>query len=334
MEFRSLRYFVQIAELGSVTAAAKRLRVAQPSLTRHLHKLEDDLGVALFVRAHRGVELTAAGRSLLEQGARILGDVDRVSRELRLEGNEPSGKVVLGITPTLCPVLLPQLIARLQRDYPKIELDIQQNGSMKLPDWLMDGRIDAAVMAQIGNHRYISAEPLAQEEMVLLTAPDTRPRRAVEAAELSSGGLIMTEALLAIMRGLLAGRSIELRVDLVLNSLETVRLMAQQGLCRTIMPYSIIRRDYEHGLLDVHRLLDGSLQRQLVLATAAGRRMAPATVAVANIIRALVAEVESQNGFVATEPRGVARSGKDSAGARTGSRRPAKAADTQRGHRR
>ena len=77
--------------------------------------------------------------------------------------------------PTLCPVLVPQLVARVRRDYPKIELEIQQNGSMKLPDWLMDGRIDAAVMAQIGNDRYISAEPLAREEMVLLTAPGDAP---------------------------------------------------------------------------------------------------------------------------------------------------------------
>src|SRR6202012_2047608 len=68
MDFRSLRYFVQIAELGSITAAAQRLRVSQPSLTRHLHKLEQDLGVTLFVRAHRGGVLTAAGRSLLERG--------------------------------------------------------------------------------------------------------------------------------------------------------------------------------------------------------------------------------------------------------------------------
>jgi LysR family nitrogen assimilation transcriptional regulator len=300
VDFRSLRYFVQIAELGSITAAAQRLRVAQPSLTRHLHKLEEDLGVVLFVRAHRGVVLTAAGRSLLERGIRILSDVDRTSRELRLEGDEPSGKVVLGVTPTLCPVLLPQLVARVRRDYPKIELDIQQNGSMKLPDWLMDGRVDVAVMAQIGSdYRYISAKPLAREEMVLLTAPGARPHGAVDAAELAGTGLIITEALLAIMRGLLEGRSIELRVDLVLNSLEAIRLMAQQGVCRTIMPYSIIRRDHEHGLLDVHRLLDGSLQRRLVLATAAGRRIAPATEVVANIITAIVAEVEGQAGFIA-----------------------------------
>jgi LysR family nitrogen assimilation transcriptional regulator len=299
MEFRSLRYFVQIAELGSITAAAQRLRVSQPSLTRHLHRLEEDLGVALFVRAHRGVELTAAGHSLLERGTRILSDVDRVSRELRLESDEPGGKVVLGITPTLCPVLLPQLVARVRRDYPKIELQIQQNGSMKLPDWLLDGRVDAAVMAQIGSDRFISAEPLTREEMVLLTAPGARARGAVEPAELAATGLIITEALLAIMRNLLEGQPIELRVDLVLNSLEAIRLMAQQGLCRTIMPYSIIRRDHEHGLLDVHRLLDGRLQRQLVLATAAGRRIAPATEAVANIIKATVAEVEGQSGFIA-----------------------------------
>ena len=77
--------------------------------------------------------------------------------------------------------------------------------------------------------------------------------------------------------------------------------MAQQGLCQTIMPYSIIRRDHAHGLLDVHRLLDGRLQRQLVLATAAGRRIAPATEAVANIIKTIVAEVEGQSGFIADE---------------------------------
>ena len=99
------------------------------------------------------------------------------------------------------------------------------------------------------------------------------------------------------MRSLLEGRSIELRVDLVLNSLEAIRLMAQQGLCQTIMPYSIIRRDHEHGLLEVHRLLDGSLQRRLVLATAAGRRLTPATEIVADIIQAIVAEVRKSGGL-------------------------------------
>jgi LysR family transcriptional regulator, nitrogen assimilation regulatory protein len=321
MEFRSLRYFVQIAELGSITAAAQRLRVAQPSLTRHMKNLEKDLGVALFVRAHRGVVLTAAGRSLLERSERILSDVDRVRHELRMESEEPSGKVALGITPTLCPVLLPQLVARIRRDFPKIELDIQQNGSMKLPEWLMDGRIDAAVMAEIGKDRYISAEPLAREEMVLLTAPGVRERRAVGAAELASTPLIITEALLVIMRGLIEKRAIELRVDLVLNSLETIRLMAQQGLCRTIMPYSIIRGDHEHGLLDVHRLLDGSLQRQLVLATAAGRRVAPATTAVTNLIKELVAEVEAQTGFTAPGISGESRRSKAGSASR-GRRKP------------
>jgi LysR family transcriptional regulator, nitrogen assimilation regulatory protein len=166
--------------------------------------------------------------------------------------------------------------------------------------WLTDGRIDVALMAQIGSDRYIAAEPLAREEMVLLTRPGARVNTPVEAAELAETGLILTDALLAITRGLLEGRSIELRVDLVLNSLEAIRLMVQQGLCSTIMPYSIIKLDHEHGLLDVHRLLDGNLQRQLVLATAAGRRISLATEIVADLIRTIVAEVNDEGGFIAT----------------------------------
>jgi DNA-binding transcriptional LysR family regulator len=169
---------------------------------------------------------------------------------------------------------------------------------MILPDWLLDGRVDAAVMAQIGGVQHISAMPLACEEMVLLTAPGTRPPGPVSTEELAGTGLIITEALLAIMRCLLEGKPIELRIDLVLNSLEAIRLMVQQGLCRTIMPYSIIRRDREHGLLEVHRLLDGSLQRRLVLATAAGRRTTPAMEAVAALVKATVAEVDARAGFV------------------------------------
>ena len=65
MELRSLGYFVRIAELGSFTRAAAHLRLAQPALTRHVQRLEEELGVALFTRANRGVRLTEAGEKLL-----------------------------------------------------------------------------------------------------------------------------------------------------------------------------------------------------------------------------------------------------------------------------
>jgi DNA-binding transcriptional LysR family regulator len=72
LELRSLHYFVRIAELGSITCASAHLHVAQPALTRHVQRLEDELDVTLFTRANRGVRLTEGGQKLLESAQRIL----------------------------------------------------------------------------------------------------------------------------------------------------------------------------------------------------------------------------------------------------------------------
>src|SRR3954454_24298678 len=121
MELRSLAYFVRVAELGSITRAASHLHLAQPALTRHVQRLEEELGVALFTRANRGVRLTEAGQKLLDGATRILRDVERTGDEIRAHDAHPSGKIVLGVTPTLCPVLMPELFARMRRDYPMVE---------------------------------------------------------------------------------------------------------------------------------------------------------------------------------------------------------------------
>src|ERR1700676_4614218 len=89
MELRSLSYFVRIAELGSITRAAAHLHVAQPALTRHVQRLEDELNVALFTRANRGVRLTRAGQKLLDGAARILRDIERPGDAIRAQDAHP-----------------------------------------------------------------------------------------------------------------------------------------------------------------------------------------------------------------------------------------------------
>ena len=83
MELRSLHYFVRIAELGSITRASAHLQIAQPALTRHVQRLEEELDTPLFTRANRGVRLTEAGHKLLESAQRILRDVERAGDEIR-----------------------------------------------------------------------------------------------------------------------------------------------------------------------------------------------------------------------------------------------------------
>jgi LysR family nitrogen assimilation transcriptional regulator len=210
----------------------------------------------------------------------------------------PSGKVVLGMPPTLCPVLLPLLIARMRAEYPAVELEIVPGGSIVLPEWLRSGKLDLAVTADIAPSRLLIADQLVCEEMVLVTPPGQRRKKGpVSAKELLSTSLVLTEAIRTMCNMLLSPHGVALKGEMVLNSLETIRLMVQDGSCATILPYSITRRDHAMKLVDAHRLLDGSIQRQLVIAASEGRTVTSATEATAAMIRTVTREIEARNSF-------------------------------------
>ncbi len=236
MELRSLHYFVRIAELGSITRASAHLQIAQPALTRHVQRLEDELDAALFTRANRGVRLTEAGQKLLDNAERILRDVERVGDEIRAHKAHPSGKIILGVTPTLCPVVVPELFARMRDHYPLIELKVVHAGTVRLEEFIVAGLVDVALMAEISKSRLIASTRLAEEEMVLVTRPGARPSGAVSAEELNRTPLILGDGLRAALDVLLAGRGIALQVDTELNDHETIRLMVQQGVGASILP--------------------------------------------------------------------------------------------------
>lgn len=292
MELRSLHYFVRIAELGSITRAAAHLHVAQPALTRHVQRLEDELNVALFTRANRGVRLTEAGQKLLDGATRILRDIERTGDEIRAQDAHPSGKIILGITPTLCPVLAPDLFARMRRDYPMIELKIMHAGMVRLEEFVIDGRVDIALMSELSRSRLIVSTRLAEEEMVLVTRPGARPPGAVGGDELRATPLILGDGLRAAMDALLAGQDIELDVQTELNDHETIRLMVQQGAGAAVLPLSSVSKECARGLMEAHRITDTGVYRTLALGVRASRNASPAREAVARMLRAMIDEMD------------------------------------------
>jgi LysR family nitrogen assimilation transcriptional regulator len=294
MEIRSLSYFVRIAELGSITRAASHLRVAQPALTRQVQRLEDELGVILFTRVNRGVRLTEAGQKLLESATRILRDVERTSDEIRAQDAHPSGKIILGITPTLCPVLAPELFSRMRQHYPMIELKVVHAGMVRLEEMIIDGRVDLALLSELSRSRAIVSTRLAEEEMVLVTKPGTRPPGIVTAAELRRTTLILGDGLRAAMDALLAGLGIDLQVEVELNDHETIRLMVQQGVGASILPHPSVARECARGLAEAHRLTAGGIYRSLALGVAANRSSSIARDAVAQTLRQLLTDIAAE----------------------------------------
>ena len=294
MELRSLHYFVRIAELGSITRASAHLQIAQPALTRHVQRLEDELDTALFTRANRGVRLTEAGHKLLESAQRILRDVERAGDEIRAHAAHPSGKIVLGVTPTFCPVIVPDLFARMRRHYPMIELKVVHAGTIRLEEFVVNGRVDIGLLAEISRSRLITSARLAEEEMVLVTRPGIRPHGVVTFDELRRTPLILGDGLRAAMETLLAGHDVELNVETELNDHETIRLMVQQGVGASILPHSSVYRECGRGLAEAHRITASGIFRTLALGVAASRSTSSAREAVAEVVAQVVSEIEAE----------------------------------------
>jgi LysR family transcriptional regulator, nitrogen assimilation regulatory protein len=293
MELRSLHYFVRIAELGSITRASAHLQIAQPALTRHIQRLEDELDAALFTRANRGVRLTEAGQKLLDSAQRILRDIERAGDEIRAHKAHPSGKIILGVTPPLCPVVVPELFARMRDHFPLIELKVVHAGTARLEEFIIAGLVDLALMTMISRSRLIALTRLAEEEMVLVTRPDARPLGFVTVEELNRTPLILGDGMRASLDVLLGGRGIALRVDTELDDHETIRLMVQQGVGASILPHSSVYRESARRAVQAHRITATGLFRTLAIGVAASRGPSAARQAVAEIVTEVLGDIEA-----------------------------------------
>ena len=120
MEISQLRYLVTVAEQGSFTQAARRLKLSQPSLSLAIKKLEDEVGQPLFDRLTRRVVPTAAGERMLETARRVLADLDQTACEVRDLKGEVSGTLRIGAIPTIGPFVLPGAIAAFTAQYPGV----------------------------------------------------------------------------------------------------------------------------------------------------------------------------------------------------------------------
>lgn len=297
MDIRGLYYFVRIAELGSITRASAYLNVAQPALSRHVQRLEEKLGVSLLVRESRGIRLTDAGQQLHDHASRILRELQRAEEEVRGSADSPTGKVVLGVTPTLCPVITPPLVADVRERHPRVELKIAESASAPLLDWLVEGRIDLALVTEPAPSRRLSIHSLAQEEMVLVRAPGPYREGPVSLDEIGGTTLILSDGLRTILENLLPSSMLARQTVLELNSIETIRIMVRQGIGHSILPLSLLQAEPETNRLAVHRVGDKGLFRKVALVHAATRRVSAAGQAVTASVRSIFRDLEERGAF-------------------------------------
>ncbi len=166
MELRHLRYFIAVAEEGSLTLAAeKRLHTAQPSLSRQIRDLEYEVGVPLMSRSVRGVELTAAGRAFLDHARLALAQVEAAREAARRAAEPDKQSFALGFLTGQEMEWLPEAMRILHDELPNMEVTVSSQYSPQLADALMRGKLDVAFMrpeAQAPDlaYRLVTKEPL------------------------------------------------------------------------------------------------------------------------------------------------------------------------------
>src|SRR2546430_1218498 len=172
MELHQLRYFVAVAELRHFTRAARNLRIAQPSVSRAIRVLEEELGTPLFHRMKGNVALTSAGEVLLPWARRVLAVVDGAALEVRELADLRRGRLAVGATPSLTTTLLPPALARFHAAFPGVELVLHEAGSRDLVRELEQGALDIALVILPLRHETLETTPLLREELVVAVAPD------------------------------------------------------------------------------------------------------------------------------------------------------------------
>ncbi|RWM97432.1 MAG: LysR family transcriptional regulator [Mesorhizobium sp.] len=143
---RQLQFFIAVAEQGTVSGAAQNLSISQSSVTEAIKELEGDLGVELFERHPRGLNITHKGHQFLRHATKILADVSDARRAFSGEQAAAGGRLQLGVTSLVAGYVLSDLFARYRRAYPGVEISAIEDNGDYLEHLLIGGKLDIAVM--------------------------------------------------------------------------------------------------------------------------------------------------------------------------------------------
>jgi len=268
MNLRDLEYFLAVADTRHFGQAAERCFVSQPTLSGQIKKLEEELGITLFERTKRSVEITPVGEMILAHARQVLEQTQTI-RQLAESYQDPLvGPLRIGIFPTLSPYLVPLILTPLKKTYPQMKLVLSEELTNTLLERLSKHEIDAALLATRVDEPEFESMPLFDEPF-WLAHPIKHPLNNKQ--EITQQDLESTELLLLSDGHCLADQAMEVcrikersqqgeMADLRASSLETLLQLVGAGFGCTLVPVLAIRGSWMAG--------SGAIARPLTIPSA------------------------------------------------------------------
>jgi LysR family nitrogen assimilation transcriptional regulator len=294
MDIKQLSNFCKVAELGSLTAAARTLDVTQAALSRQLAMLEGELGVDLFRRTGRGVVLTPAGNRLQEQALLILQQVARVLLTVRGAQDPRRGSVALGLPPSLARTVVVPLLESFQAHLPQVAMRTVDGLSANLLELVAAGKLDCAIVYNVAPASNVVLTPLAEESLYLVSGPIDGPPlgKSVPLADVANLPLIaagQSNAVHETLRAALARLGKTPHVIHEIANLNAILDLVRGGHGYSVIPLSGVHSCVGDTNLRLHRIRRPALEIQLFVAQPAEAHD-PLTVDEVELIRTVVIE--------------------------------------------
>lgn len=285
MDLRQLRYFVAIAEEGSLSAAAQRVNVAQPSLSQHIIGVEKDLGVTLFNRSPRGMTLTQSGEILLAHARDILGAMDAAVEAVKQSGSEPQGDVTFGLPSSIAMVLSVPLAETVRLELPKVKFRAIDAMSGFIKTWLEDQSIDVGMLYDLHSVRHMNHIELMTEELHFFSAPDAWPFSSrvgspVKVSDIPKAELVLPSphhGLRSMIDRFMKSQGVTLNVVTEMDGLGQIKILVARGSGHTILAPAAAIDFVERGDLIMAPIIEPKLIRPVYLVRNPAKSMSRAS---------------------------------------------------------
>lgn len=303
MDLRQLRYFLAIAEEGSFLAAARKLAIAQPSLSQHVIRLEGELGVQLLERSSRGVTLTESGQILVAHARAIIRATDAAIADLRDRASEPRGPVSFALPSSVGMILAVPLAETVRNDFPKVTLRAIDAMSGHVQNWLLDASIDLGILYDVNVVSHMKVSPLLVEELFLVAAPDAWPHtiqsngvacHPVTLEECSKLGLILpsrSHGLRELIERFAKAEGVDLQVAVEMDALTQIKELVARGSGFSILAHAAARREVAARELVLVPIVNPTIRRTVYLVRNPVRPVSRAVLEIERVTQEIVREL-------------------------------------------
>jgi LysR family nitrogen assimilation transcriptional regulator len=296
-----LRYFVEAVQCGSISAAARKVHLAQPAFSTQIRSLEEDLGVRLLDRSAKGVQLTESGERLYHGALSLFRHAEQVREETVSVMGELAGEVRIVLASSVAPLLAGQLFWETQQRYPQIRLVILDLMRVAGDNLVTSRQVDFALLPNVTTLLGAATEPVIAQDLYLVgrTPPDAS-RGEVDFHDLGTYPLVMggrKNQLRIDLENTAAREGCRIRVAIEQDSMSVFRSIILSGPAYTIVPYSAFATEIGEGVLTATRIVNPVMERTLSFAWHESSKLSSSASAVMELLRMKIVEMVEKGGL-------------------------------------